>query len=682
MKFTALSPLLVLPIVAAWSLAQPTTAAVDPDAPNLVHSRHHHAHTSRHPTTRSAARFTTSRPDAIQLPLPTETEAFTFVVFGDRTGGPPEGVNVLADAVRDTNLLAPDMVLTVGDLIQGYNEDAEWKQQAREYKSIMDKLVCPWFPVAGNHDVYWRDKDQSGDPKPPGEHEKNFETHFGPLWYAFEHKDSWFIVLYSDEGNPETGEKNISKPESQQMSQEQFDWLRDTLAKAKDAKHVFLFLHHPRWVGGTDGHTGYGNSWDRVHELLVSAGNVTAVFGGHIHRMRYDPRDGIEYVTLATTGGGQSNTVPQAGWLHHYHVVTVRPDEVAMAAFPVGAAMDVREITGTLAAEMEKLTRALPTVDRRIALSADGSADATINVKITNPTTRPVEYTLVPDSKDSRWLASPDHDHVTLAGGESATMRFAVRRVASPIDDTLRFLEIVVDADYLAPGHRYAVPTRRVPAPIDLTHVPAADHVLAFRDGGALPIPDAYLDLPGQAFTLEGRFLARSFKPRNGLLSKMQNSGYGIFISEGKLTSSVFLDDKYQTLRASDRHALEPGRWYHVAQVFDGAEQRLYLDGVLVARGTREGATLKDNTLPLIVGGDVAGNGDAVDTLDGLVDAVRISSVARYAGDRFTPPDRHAADEHTLVLLNLDRTIGSYLLDESPRGLQFPLPKKATLEPR
>src|SRR5437868_4875908 len=77
------------------------------------------------------SRFVTNRPNPRLLPLPKEEGAFAFVVFGDRTHGVPEGLVTLGQAVSDVNLLAPDLVMTVGDLVQGYNDTKEWAEQAK-----------------------------------------------------------------------------------------------------------------------------------------------------------------------------------------------------------------------------------------------------------------------------------------------------------------------------------------------------------------------------------------------------------------------------------------------------------------------------------------------------------------------------------------------------------------------
>ena len=123
----------------------------------------------------------TSRPveQTKPLPLPKSDDTFHFLVYGDRTGGPPSGLKVLARAVQDTNLLDPDLVMTVGDLVNGYSNREDWMAMAKDYRDIMDGLKMPWYPVAGNHDIYWR-----GPGKPAGEHEGDYEKNFAPLWYC------------------------------------------------------------------------------------------------------------------------------------------------------------------------------------------------------------------------------------------------------------------------------------------------------------------------------------------------------------------------------------------------------------------------------------------------------------------------------------------------------------------
>ena len=621
-------------------------------------------------------RYVTDRPNAIDLPLPGEEDAFTFAIFGDRTGGPDRGVSILADAVRDVNLLEPDLVMTVGDLIQGYNTTPSWMRQMTEFKDIMSRLLCPWFPVAGNHDIYWR-----GEPAAPeGEHEASYEMHFGPLWYAFSHKGSFFIILYTDEGHPVTGEKNFGKPSCQIMSPEQFAWLDEMLTKAKDADHVFLFMHHPRWL------SQYGSDWDRVHARLLEAGNVTAAFAGHIHRMRSDPRDGIEYISLATTGGHQRGTVPSAGWLHHYHIVTVRKGQVALTAYPVGAAMDVREITNELQRETERLVGGIATIESpAVTIREDGSASATTIARITNPTSRPIEVALSLGSDDSRWIFGPDHQHRVLDPGAAMDFEFRVGRLAPSADAGIREAILAVDVDYLADGFRYSIPTNEVWLPVDLEalsapEVPETDRALTVGRGGHLRVPSDGLDVPDGPITVECRFRAKSFGSRVGLLAKTEMSEYGIFVSNGVPTWSIFLDDRYLEVEP-EGVGLAPGRWYHVAGVYDGEEARLYLDGRQIGSATRRGVR-KTNELPFLIGADVRGDGSATSGFHGEIDSVRVSTIARYDGPSFEPPARHTPDESTALHFEMDGRYGRWVPGTQSRLPVGTLQGAAALESR
>ncbi|MFT4513058.1 MAG: 3',5'-cyclic AMP phosphodiesterase CpdA [Planctomycetota bacterium] len=596
------------------------------------------------------------------LKLPKEEDSFGFIVFGDRTGGPAEGIKVLDQAVVDTNLLDPDLVMTVGDLINGYNQTKEWMTQADEFKASMSKLRMPWFPVAGNHDIYWRGKN-----KPAGEHESNYETVFGPLWYAVQHKKCWFIVLYSDEGNPDTGEKNFSKPECQRISKEQLDWLSATLQKASDAPHVFVFLHHPRWL------KQYGDDWQQVHKMLAANGNVRAVFAGHIHHMRYGGApDGIEYYTVASVGAHLGLDAPQAGFLHQYHVVTVRPEGIKVAAVPVGTVIDPKTIPDALVDDVLKIHRGLRVATSEVvaasdrpAVTADGTVDAVITLSIHNPGSRAIELELIPSAGEP-WSFGPDHQHVVVAPNSDGYTTFSLRSRPSPEPFTLPTLE--VRCDYLAVDRRVAIPSRKVtidlPPPPQLGNVARARNGILVLDGkSSLKITDEQIELPNGAITLECWLRGDNFAGRRGLITKTEMSDYGLFCSDGTIDFSVLLGDRYVSATSTGA-VLRPGTWHHVAGVFDGKQVRIYVDGLVVAMQSGKGRR-RTNKLPLYIGADTNKNGKPTSHFIGSIDDVRLSKVARYVGKSFDPPAKHVPDNDTVLLIPCDRDFGPWTIDRS-----------------
>ena len=81
-------------------------------------------------------------------------------ILPDRTTGEDWGLPHLARAIDDLNLLRPDAVFCVGDLVQGYTRDLEtWNGEVDDYLAQVNRLDADFWPTAGNHDVISGDRD-------------------------------------------------------------------------------------------------------------------------------------------------------------------------------------------------------------------------------------------------------------------------------------------------------------------------------------------------------------------------------------------------------------------------------------------------------------------------------------------------------------------------------------------
>ncbi len=626
----------------------------------------------------------TTRSQPMSLALPPDDDVFQFAIYGDRTGGDPSGLKVLRQAVEDTNLLNPDLVMTVGDLIQGYNRPPEWMREMREFRDIMDELNMQWFPVAGNHDIYWDFRDPQ---RPQGHHEENYEKNFGPLWYSFVHKQNGFIVLFSDEGDLETGEKGFGDFRMQNMSPAQLAFLEQALARLRPCKKVFVFLHHPRWLGNYR-----GSNWNEVHRRLVDAGNVAAVFAGHIHHMTYTgPVDGIEYYSLATTGGHLSMENPELGYVHHFNVVTVRPDHFTVATVPVGAVMDPKQFDNEFMDDVQRVRQMRPErVGEKLAMKLDGTVAQEYKVRLTNPGKYPIEVTLTPRIAGP-WKAIPDHQHVVIPPGKTdGGVIYFHRQPESSADPTAAgkwsdnsVPALAMSVDYLHTESRVRLP--QVRTNIDLALADLSDDLFQSESNGALQlrgemsasirrardffntdsarIQSNDVPLPQGPFTLEAWVNPSRLGPSRAVVAKTQSSEYALFLHEGVPQFDVHLGGRYVAPKDSKKIMLD--QWTHLAGVFDGNECRLYVNGKQVdaKRGSGERTT---NQLPLFIGADPDGWRNPTREFAGQLDEIRLSTGVRYTDD-FEPAKRHVSDDQTVLLLHCDQQIGPFLLDDSRR---------------
>lgn len=276
-------------------------------------------------------------------PFDAGPDKFTFAIFSDLTGGERKGVFELA--VAQLNLLRPEFIINVGDLIEGETEDrAELDRQWNSFDRRAASLRAPIFYVGGNHDLAGIAMQQVWD-----------ERH-GRRYYHFVYRNVLFLVLDTEDHTPErTREISVLREEALARVREQgwgvmadteyaaqpefaaghvgpvqARYFRDVIAAHADVRWTFLFLHKA--------------AWERPREVNFSsieaalAERPYTVFHGHVHGYRYLQRHGRDYIRLATTGGVQLPGVGRS--VDHVTLVTVDDDGVDIANLLLSGILD------------------------------------------------------------------------------------------------------------------------------------------------------------------------------------------------------------------------------------------------------------------------------------------------------------------------------------------------------
>lgn len=223
---------------------------------------------------------------------------FQFAIVSDRNGGMRKGV--FKEGVEKLNLVMPEFVLSVGDLIPGYTTDTTViTQEWDEVNQIISELKMPFFYLPGNHDITNEVM------------EKEWEKRFGKRYYSFNYKNVLFLILDSNDDD----DFNLTR--------EQTDFVLKTLKENSSVRWTFLLMHHPIWTYDT------GGRFQEIQEALNS--RKYTVIAGHEHRYHHNEINGANYYILATTGAGSALLGERFGQFDHISWITMTDNGPVMA---------------------------------------------------------------------------------------------------------------------------------------------------------------------------------------------------------------------------------------------------------------------------------------------------------------------------------------------------------------
>jgi hypothetical protein len=258
--------------------------------------------------------------------FPRGLEDFTFAVFSDLNGGEREGVFDVA--VAQLGLFRPELILSVGDLIQGDSDDLAGLE--REWDAFDERAArapAPVFRVGGNHDLTSATMREA------------WARRFGPAYYHFVYKNVLFLVLdtedYTDErraeihgarqealellygGQPEVATQmayyRMPERVTGEIGPEQSAYFQDVLARNPNVRWTMLFMHKPVWQRDDE---------PEFAAIEAALGDRPyTVFNGHLHSFSHTVKNGADHIMLGTTGGAQSSSDERA--FDHITLVTV-----------------------------------------------------------------------------------------------------------------------------------------------------------------------------------------------------------------------------------------------------------------------------------------------------------------------------------------------------------------------
>ncbi len=230
-----------------------------------------------------------------------DPDHFQFAIVSDRTGGHRPGV--FEKAMKQLNLLQPEFVICIGDLIEGNTFDLDQlNKEYNEMDSILNSLEMRFFRVVGNHDI--------GNEVMLNRYRERYSLPY----YHFIYKNVLFLVVSTEDSIPT------------HISNDQVAYMEKALDENKKVYWTFVFMHKPLFIE-QEGEVHEG--WIKIENMLADRPHT--LFAGHTHVYAKYEKYGQSYINMATTGGISDLAGVEAGRFDHIMWVTMTEQGPRMA---------------------------------------------------------------------------------------------------------------------------------------------------------------------------------------------------------------------------------------------------------------------------------------------------------------------------------------------------------------
>lgn len=336
------------------------------------------------------ADITTEAKPWTRVDMNNNPDNFQFVIMSDRCGGQRNGI--FEEAVAKVNLLQPEFTINIGDMIDGYDLNQDHiREMWNQVVPMVSKLEMPFFFVPGNHD--------NGMPTSA----EVYRERFGVEYYHFIYKNVLFLCLSTNSGpDNNTG-----------ISQDQALFAAQVLREHPDVRWTLVFQHQPIWNNRNN------KDWDRIASLLK--GRKCTVFAGHTHNYLSQMKDGISYVTLATTGGGSQVRGTSYGEFDQIVWVTMQDDGPRVANLLLDGILGKDLRTPEMEKEFALFEDNRAITATPIVCQTPDFTSGLSHVKITNPSDKPLRVRVLSEAMTGMRVEPVSIVTVIPGKGESTT---------------------------------------------------------------------------------------------------------------------------------------------------------------------------------------------------------------------------------------------------------------------